>query len=80
MLARGRRVLQLEAEGIAALVPRLGEEFARACQTLLQCRGRVIVSGIGKSGHVARKIAATFASTDRLLGSCRSVERERFQP
>jgi len=63
MLARGRRVLQLEAEGIAALVPRLGEEFARACQTLLQCRGRVIVSGIGKSGHVARKIAATFAST-----------------
>jgi arabinose-5-phosphate isomerase len=63
MLARGRRVLQLEAEGIAALVPRLGDDFARACQLLLQCRGRVIVSGIGKSGHVARKIAATFAST-----------------
>ena len=63
MLARGRRVLQLEAAGIAALVPRLGDDFARACQTLLKCRGRVIVSGIGKSGHVARKIAATFAST-----------------
>jgi arabinose-5-phosphate isomerase len=63
MLARGRRVLRLEAEGIAALVPRLGNDFARACKTLLQCRGRVIVSGIGKSGHVARKIAATFAST-----------------
>jgi arabinose-5-phosphate isomerase len=63
MLARGRRVLQLEAEGITALVPRLGEAFVRACDTLLRCRGRVIVSGIGKSGHIARKIAATFAST-----------------
>lgn len=63
LLARGRRVLELEASAISSLVPRLGATFVTACERLLACQGRVIVSGIGKSGHVARKIAATFAST-----------------
>ena len=62
-IARGRRVLATEAEAVAALGERLGEEFAVACHLLLDCRGRIVVSGMGKSGHVGRKIAATLAST-----------------
>lgn len=61
------RTLQLEGDGIAALRAALdnglAEPFARAVATLAQARGRVIISGIGKSGHVGQKIAATFAST-----------------
>jgi arabinose-5-phosphate isomerase len=63
LVARAREVLQIEAEAIAALPERLGDDFARACELILACRGRVVVSGIGKSGHVGRKIAATLAST-----------------
>jgi arabinose-5-phosphate isomerase len=63
MIARGRRVLATEAEAVAALEHRLGEEFAAACRLLLACQGRVVVTGMGKSGHVAGKIAATLAST-----------------
>jgi arabinose-5-phosphate isomerase len=63
LLARAREVLQIEADAIAALTDRLGDGFARACELLLACRGRVVVSGIGKSGHVGRKIAATLSST-----------------
>jgi arabinose-5-phosphate isomerase len=62
-IARGRRVLATEAEAVAALADRLGEEFAAACQLLLACRGRTVVTGMGKSGHVGGKIAATLAST-----------------
>lgn len=62
-LEMARRVLRIEAEAVAALAERLGPEFDRAVQLILSCHGRVIVSGIGKSGHVARKIAATMAST-----------------
>jgi arabinose-5-phosphate isomerase len=62
-IARGRRVLATEAEAVAALGERLGEEFAAACRLLLDCRGRTVVTGMGKSGHVGRKIAATLAST-----------------
>jgi arabinose-5-phosphate isomerase len=61
MIARGRRVLASEA--VAALEHRLGEEFAQACRLLLACEGRVVVTGMGKSGHVGSKIAATLAST-----------------
>lgn len=57
------RVLRLEAEAILALVPRLDERFDRAVQLLGRCAGRVIVTGMGKSGHIARKVAATLAST-----------------
>ncbi len=63
IIAEGRRVLTLEAEAVAAVAERLGEDFVRACRLLHDARGRVVVSGIGKSGHVARKIAATLTST-----------------
>jgi arabinose-5-phosphate isomerase len=62
-IARGRRVLATEAEAVAALGERLGEEFAAACRLVLDCRGRTVVTGMGKSGHVGHKIAATLAST-----------------
>lgn len=58
-----RRVLHIESEAVLALVDRLGAEFVAAVELILACRGRVIVSGIGKSGHIGRKIAATLAST-----------------
>ena len=57
------RVLRLEAAGILALVPRLDQTFVRAVDLLHGCRGRVIVAGMGKSGLIGRKIAATLAST-----------------
>lgn len=60
---RGRRVLRLESEALAEAERRLGEPFGRAVTLLAGCKGRVIVSGMGKSGHVARKIAATLTST-----------------
>ena len=63
MIARGRRVLAIEADAVAALEHRLDENFARACALLLGCEGRIVVTGMGKSGHVASKIAATLAST-----------------
>lgn len=53
----------IESQSVAALVARLDDRFLRAVDLLLACSGRVVVSGVGKSGHVARKIAATFAST-----------------
>ena len=58
-----RRVLTIEAEAVAALAGRIDGTFLEALNLILRCRGRVIVSGVGKSGHVARKIAATLAST-----------------
>ena len=63
VMALGREVLQIEAEAVAALRERVGAEFVAACRHLLACRGRVVVTGMGKSGHVAGKIAATLAST-----------------
>jgi arabinose-5-phosphate isomerase len=62
-VAMGRQVLEIEATAVAALARRLGSEFSTAVGLVLESRGRVIVSGIGKSGHIARKLAATFAST-----------------
>lgn len=62
-LDTARRVIRTEAEGLAQLADGLGGEFAQAVELMLGARGRVIVSGMGKSGHVARKIAATLAST-----------------
>ncbi len=58
-----RLVLDIEAEAIAALKSHIGANFSRAVDIVLRCRGRVVVSGIGKSGHVGRKIASTLAST-----------------
>lgn len=62
-LASARRTLQIESQGILDLSARLDDSFARVVAMLLACRGRVVVSGIGKTGHIARKIAATLAST-----------------
>lgn len=62
-LDTARRVIRTEAEGLAALADSLGDSFDRAVDTILAARGRVVVSGMGKSGHVGRKIAATLAST-----------------
>lgn len=62
-LALARDVLRIEAQAVAALVDRIDADFQRAVDLLLASRGRVVVSGVGKSGHVARKIAATLAST-----------------
>jgi arabinose-5-phosphate isomerase len=62
-LALARRVLRIEADAVSALADRLDGEFAKAVALILACHGRVVVSGIGKSGHIARKIAATMAST-----------------
>jgi arabinose-5-phosphate isomerase len=63
LIAAGRRALEIEGRAIAALQPRLDAGFARACELCLQSRGRVIVTGMGKSGHIGGKIAATLAST-----------------
>lgn len=63
LLAEGRRVLGLEAAAVAALDGRLGSDFVRACRLIYDAKGRLVVSGLGKSGHVARKIAATLTST-----------------
>lgn len=63
ILNLGRQVLIEEADEVRALADRLGEPFVKAVKLLLSCKGRVVVSGIGKSGHIARKIAATLAST-----------------
>jgi arabinose-5-phosphate isomerase len=63
LVTRGRHVLRLEREAIAAVELRLGVEFARAVLLVAQSRGRVIVAGVGKSGLIGRKIAATLTST-----------------
>ncbi|MCW5604104.1 MAG: KpsF/GutQ family sugar-phosphate isomerase, partial [Burkholderiales bacterium] len=62
-VAIARDVLEIEAKAVSDLVTRLDGQFARAVELILNARGRVVVSGIGKSGHVARKIASTMAST-----------------
>lgn len=63
VLSRARRVLEIEAAAVSALVERLGPDFVRAVERVLACRGKVVVTGMGKSGHVCRKLAATLAST-----------------
>jgi arabinose-5-phosphate isomerase len=58
-----RAVVNTEAAAVASLTSRIDETFVTACQTILDCRGRIVVLGMGKSGHIAGKIAATLAST-----------------
>ena len=62
-LAAARDVLTIEADSILAQLPSLNEDFLNACELMLACRGHVIVVGMGKSGHIGAKIAATLAST-----------------
>lgn len=63
LLARGQRVLETEIAAIAAVRERLRDTFVEACRLLHDCKGRVVVSGMGKSGHIGNKVAATLAST-----------------
>ncbi len=63
MLEKAKEALQLEAEAILALVPRVDEHFQSALEMILSCEGRTVVTGMGKSGIIGRKMAATFAST-----------------
>ena len=63
LIASGKRTIDLESQAIARLSDRLDPSFANACNCMLATRGRVVVIGMGKSGHVGRKIAATLAST-----------------
>jgi arabinose-5-phosphate isomerase len=61
--ATGRRVLEVERDALSSLLSRVNGDFARACGLMLACHGRVVVTGMGKSGHIGSKIAATLAST-----------------
>ncbi|HEY4719650.1 MAG TPA: KpsF/GutQ family sugar-phosphate isomerase [Candidatus Methylomirabilis sp.] len=63
ILERARRVLEIEAQAVTALIRRLDERFIRAIEILEECQGRVVLTGMGKSGFIAKKIAATLAST-----------------
>ncbi|NLV23230.1 MAG: KpsF/GutQ family sugar-phosphate isomerase [Deltaproteobacteria bacterium] len=63
ILESARRVLRIEAEAITALMDRIGEGFVQAVEMMLACRGRVVITGIGKSGLICQKIASTLAST-----------------
>lgn len=62
-LESARQVLSIEAEAIQLQIDELDSNFEQACELLLQCEGRIVVTGMGKSGHIANKIAATLAST-----------------
>ncbi len=62
-MSLGREVVTIELAEITALQSRINEDFARACELLLNCKGRIVVTGMGKSGHIGGKIAATLAST-----------------
>lgn len=63
MLEQARNTLRLESEAILELIPRIDEQFSAAITMILECPGRVVITGMGKSGIIGRKIAATFAST-----------------
>jgi arabinose-5-phosphate isomerase len=63
LLATARRALAIEARAVESLLARLDGQFPAACRVCLECPGRVVVTGMGKSGHIARKVAATLAST-----------------
>lgn len=62
-LELARRVLEIEADAVRSLAGRIDASFLAALRLILECKGRVVVSGIGKSGHIARKVASTMAST-----------------
>ncbi len=63
IISKGKRIVEEEIEGLKELENSLGESFAKAVREILSCEGKVILTGIGKSGHIARKIASTLSST-----------------
>ena len=68
-----KRTIDMECAAVHALHERIDDKFSHACQILLSCKGKVVVTGMGKSGHIANKIAATLASTgtSAQAASCR---------
>ena len=62
-LTSAKRTIKMEADAVEQLLVRLDDNFVTACQTMLDCEGRVVITGMGKSGHIGNKIAATLAST-----------------
>ena len=62
-ISSAKRAIEIERDAISQLIDRIDAPFAKACQILLDCKGRVVVTGMGKSGHIGKKIAATLAST-----------------
>lgn len=62
-IASGKRTIEIERDAVHALLERIDVSFEKACDIMLSCKGRVVVTGMGKSGHIANKIAATLAST-----------------
>jgi arabinose-5-phosphate isomerase len=62
-ISSAQRVINMERDAVSVLAERIDESFERACNILLSCKGRVVVTGMGKSGHIGNKIAATLAST-----------------
>lgn len=63
LISLGQAVIKTEAQAVTDLLPRIDGDFARACNFMLHCKGRIVVTGMGKSGHIGNKIAATLAST-----------------
>src|SRR5262245_40771762 len=63
IIARGKEVVRIEAQAVADLEPRIGHSFAEAVELIMRSEGRVIVTGVGKSGTIARKIVGTLNST-----------------
>ncbi|HEX9757277.1 MAG TPA: KpsF/GutQ family sugar-phosphate isomerase [Nitrospiria bacterium] len=63
LIRQAQRVLEIEAQAISGLLPRLGNEFIQAVNLLYSCQGKVVVTGMGKSGHIGQKISATLSST-----------------
>ena len=63
MIDHARQVLEIEAKSLMEISGNLDESFTKACEMLLACKGRIVVSGIGKSGHIGRKISSTLSST-----------------
>mgnify|MGYP000567879304 CR=1 FL=1 len=74
IIERGREVLRIESESVASMAGRLGSPFVRAVETIASISGRVVVTGIGKSGHVARKLASTLSSTGTPAAFLHSAE------
>lgn len=81
-LETARKVLEIEAKALAELPSRLDQRFIQAVETLYACRGRVVVTGMGKSGLIGQKISATLSSTGTpsFSSSCRSLARRFGQP
>lgn len=63
IIQTAQNTLKIEAESILQLIPRINEDFEKAVQLVLSCQGKVVVTGIGKSGHIGKKISSTFSST-----------------